>query len=1035
MNAILQLFSEPWSIRLGWVLVHFLWEGAVIGFLLAAILRSSVVASSHARYVVIASALMLCSLAPVATWIVLSPHSKFSAPAPSPEASHDKIIGSVPPTLVPRSPLPSGVQAAPLPASRTIPADALIDAASPYLVAVWLAGIVMLSLRLSVGWILVFRISRSGDVIPDRKVLARFHTLVERMEIAPRVRLLRSAMVEVPTLIGWLRPVILLPASVITGLDRSHLEAILAHELAHVRRWDYLVNLIQTILETVLFYHPAVWWISQRLREERENCCDDLALEVTRDRLIYVTALAQLEERRALALTLTASGSLLHRIQRLVGASEQKASTWPFLLLTIALISLGYAAISHASPPANPIPSAVKELVASAPTKSPNTRPTAARLSLQRALNAASTQGDLVEIERLIALGADPNWNKAPVDRSSYFNRSALFVAADANQIEAVKLLLKDGADPNTKDGWSGRSAIEWALSRGNLGAAKILYAAGAKISPARWAAATGDRAAMQSLLVPGKLDPDKVEGAYECAASMGNYEMVKLIENITRKPIPGSFLTSAACSANIPMMQYILSRGADIQKDGGLAIDWALEIYDQPKSVKFLLSRGVDPNRVSHWGGRLLSSAQSAEVTKILLEAGADPKIIDDRGSPLASARDAESVRLMLAHGADIKQRFKGEAGTLVDRAVTSRNVSQDNGDALDELIKQGAELDPKTNGARALETAAFYNKIETARVLLDHGVSPNAQHRYDVNDIRSALSSAGGHGSPELLQLLIDRGADPSGLPDDTISPLESAALRGQMENVEVLLKAGAAGLGRLSMAASAGDLSKIRELLRQGENVNEINKVGYTPLTYAVRRGQVEAARLLLENGANQNIFDRYGVSPRRYFEMGIAEREWDVPDEESQRLRTAFEDLFDKYPADPNYRDSHGRTQLHQVALAASWVLRFNKDEHPDANIRDNEGMPPLLLLAISDQATKTAEVLTIYKNSEKNEVESRWNMSAAIADSLLKLGADPDLPMPNNQTVRTLAIAAAEKAHNSQLVSILKDAKKSLPPRR
>ncbi len=146
--------------------------------------------------------------------------------------------------------------------------------------------------------------------------------LAKRLHIARPIRLLESSMVDVPTVIGWLRPVVLMPASALAGMAPQQLEAILAHELAHIRRHDYLVNLLQTLVETLLFYHPAVWWLSRRIRVERENCCDDLAVSLCGDPYAYARALADLEELRAdssrLVLAAT-GGSLLHRVRRLIG--------------------------------------------------------------------------------------------------------------------------------------------------------------------------------------------------------------------------------------------------------------------------------------------------------------------------------------------------------------------------------------------------------------------------------------------------------------------------------------------------------------------------------------------------------------------------------------------------------------------------------------------------------------------------------------------------------------------------------------------
>ena len=165
----------------------------------------------------------------------------------------------------------------------------------------WLCGVAVLTLRLISGWVWVQRMKSHGaSPAADgwQHIVAR---LSRRLHIARHVRLLESTLVEVPTVIGWIKPVVLLPASALAGLSPQQLEAILAHELAHIRRHDYLVNLLQTLVETLLFYHPAVWWLSRRIRVERENCCDDLAVSLCGDPYTYAKALADLEELRGAA--------------------------------------------------------------------------------------------------------------------------------------------------------------------------------------------------------------------------------------------------------------------------------------------------------------------------------------------------------------------------------------------------------------------------------------------------------------------------------------------------------------------------------------------------------------------------------------------------------------------------------------------------------------------------------------------------------------------------------------------------------------
>ena len=150
-------------------------------------------------------------------------------------------------------------------------------------------------------------------------------------------------------MIGWLHPIILLPAASLTGLTPGQLEAILAHELAHVRRLDYLVNGFQCLVETLLFYHPVVWWISRCVREEREHCCDDLVLEVCEDRLVYARALAALEQSRAglpeFAFAAN-GGSLLNRIRRLLGTPDPSAPMTAWQISGLGLLAIGLVFIA-----------------------------------------------------------------------------------------------------------------------------------------------------------------------------------------------------------------------------------------------------------------------------------------------------------------------------------------------------------------------------------------------------------------------------------------------------------------------------------------------------------------------------------------------------------------------------------------------------------------------------------------------------------------------------------------------------------------
>ena len=204
-------------------------------------------------------------------------------------------------------------------------------------------GVFVLSIRLAIGWRDVHRLRRRASLTADASWQAALSRLCDRLHIRSTVRLLESSLVDVPTMIGWLRPVILWPPALLAGLSVEQFEALLAHELAHVRRHDYLVNLLQTAIETLLFYHPAVWWLSRRIRHERECCCDDLAVAACGNRLSYARALAALEEHRSPArqLALAADGGrLLTRIRRILGLPTARRHSGRHWLLGLTSVDI-----------------------------------------------------------------------------------------------------------------------------------------------------------------------------------------------------------------------------------------------------------------------------------------------------------------------------------------------------------------------------------------------------------------------------------------------------------------------------------------------------------------------------------------------------------------------------------------------------------------------------------------------------------------------------------------------------------------------
>ncbi len=344
MNAIRAIIYHPLAERIGWILLHSLWQGALIGFGFALLRLALRKQSAQARYLTGCICLILVVAAPLLTLLM--------GPAAMKETSSSDF-----PQFAMATPSATAqeIAAAPPASSQNwllwaIQSTAIfLGQAAPWLTAAWLCGVAFSSCKLMRGfwWVQTIRKKEANAVNPD--LLERLDDLRRRLSITRPVRLLKSALIEVPTVVGWLRPVILLPASSLAGLTPGQLEAILVHELAHVRRFDYLVNVFQCLIETVMFYHPVVWWISRCIREEREHCCDDLVVKVCGNRVAYARALATLEGLRVEMpqLAFAASGgSLLNRVRRLLGATGTEESMSFRQIGGLALLGVGLVFIS-----------------------------------------------------------------------------------------------------------------------------------------------------------------------------------------------------------------------------------------------------------------------------------------------------------------------------------------------------------------------------------------------------------------------------------------------------------------------------------------------------------------------------------------------------------------------------------------------------------------------------------------------------------------------------------------------------------------
>ncbi|GAB3093055.1 M56 family metallopeptidase [Lysobacter terrae] len=338
---------------LGRALLHFLWQGALIGLIAAVLLHALRNARPQARYAVACVAMLACALAPIAdiVWFLLQDAEVATSIAPAGAAS----LTAASPTI-----------ALPVIATATVGLASRIDAALPWIVAFWACGACVLSLRMATGVWWIQRLCATPQATAQAAWQARLDALSARFALAKPIALRLVDSLATPAVVGWFRPVVLLPVALINRMPVDLLEALLAHELAHIRRHDYLLNLLQGAVEAMLFYHPVTWWLSRRIRSEREHIADQLAAQVIGEPRRLALALSELSEFVAShttpsfatpSLALTAHGGpLMSRIEQLVRPGLQRRSgriAFPLIGLAAACLAFyAHAQIDREAPAA-----------------------------------------------------------------------------------------------------------------------------------------------------------------------------------------------------------------------------------------------------------------------------------------------------------------------------------------------------------------------------------------------------------------------------------------------------------------------------------------------------------------------------------------------------------------------------------------------------------------------------------------------------------------------------------------------------------
>jgi GWxTD domain-containing protein len=357
--------QSPLALAMAKTLLHSLWQAALVAFALGVCLPF--VHSARLRYVAGCAALVAVVALSTGTFVLVAPASAGRR--------------TVQPVVYPDFAVPALYSAAASRSQRFVFQDLL-----PWITPVWLLGFLVFNFRQIGSWAGARRMRRRGVCVAPDAWQQKLNELRSRMKVLRPVVLLESCLTQVPLVVGHMQPAILLPLGLLTGLPSEQVQLLLMHELAHIRRADYLINMLQAFAENSMFYNPAVWWISRVIRVEREHCCDDAVVDATNNAPVYAAALTALEENRSrhaqLAMAAT-GGTLMKRIRRVLNQPEPQASAvapilGAFLIMAVLTgLLIARPVVKHApelpTPPSSkPQPTVLPE---GAPAPSPRILP------------------------------------------------------------------------------------------------------------------------------------------------------------------------------------------------------------------------------------------------------------------------------------------------------------------------------------------------------------------------------------------------------------------------------------------------------------------------------------------------------------------------------------------------------------------------------------------------------------------------------------------------------------------------------------